>query len=637
MTGVGRTPSPSTFWQCLWLAVVLFAAKAVHWSLPEPSLKQMREYATDLAVSTHADLAFAACLGLFAAALMRAAGERARLRTAIWVAFLALCVVSGVYAVASVQIFAYLRSPLTYALLYAAGDFKNMRSSLGSFLTPGFVAALVAAPLFQMIAGHVSRSWRRPRLAWLVLAAVAAQFAFGRHALAGRWSDRDDRLISASPHVALVTSIGRELLGLSAERFDEEFPETYRADFTPAPSPTPRAVGARPRNLIVVVLESTGAQFLGLYGSPYPTTPNLDREAAHALVFDSHYAHVGMSANTLASLLLSLYPYMTWREYTVEYPHYPGATLANVLGPAGFRSAFLYSGDLAYVNQREFLEGRGFDITHDHTDFGCEMLASSWGCQDRYLIDATLRFVDESAGDPFFVFAWSSGSHHPYEPDPQAPFVDYFAGQPPADNHWDLGRYLNTLAEADRQLGRLFDGLRERGLAEDTLVVVTGDHGEAFGVPHDTWGHGTRLFEENVRVPLMLWNPRLFEGNERAGTIGGHVDLNPTLADLMGVAPHPSWRGRSLFAPERPPRAYFYAANGDYMLGVREGNWKYVYNATIGREDLFDLASDPDEQVNRASEHPELCRTLRQRLAAWRATAAEDLTRARETTALSAR
>jgi len=134
------------------------------------------------------------------------------------------------------------------------------------------------------------------------------------------------------------------------------------------------------------------------------------------------------------------------------------------------------------VNQRAFLANRGFDVTQDHHEFGCEALASSWGCQDRYLVDATLRFADERPGEPFFVMAWSSGSHHPYEPDPSAPFVDFFEGRPLPIDDYDLGRYLNTLLEADRQLGRLLEGLRARGLADDTLVVVTGDHGEAFGI-----------------------------------------------------------------------------------------------------------------------------------------------------------
>jgi len=155
--------------------------------------------------------------------------------------------------------------------------------------------------------------------------------------------------------------------------------------------------------------------------------------------------------------------------------------------------------------------------------------------------------------------------------------------------------------------------------------VITGDHGEAFGDPHDAWGHGSRLWEENVRVPLMIWSPRLFPEAARSATIGGHVDVNPTVADLLGLPPAPSWQGRSLFAPGRPPRTYFYAVRDSYLLGVRDDAWKYVYDATRGRVALYDLGGDPDESRNLAEGAPELCRRLRSRLAAWRDHAARQL------------
>jgi arylsulfatase A-like enzyme len=99
--------------------------------------------------------------------------------------------------------------------------------------------------------------------------------------------------------------------------------------------------------------------------------------------------------------------------------------------------------------------------------------------------------------------------------------------------------------------------------------------------------------------------------------------------DLLGVTAPAEWEGRSLFAPGRPPRVYFYAANDHYLLGVRENDLKYVYDATRGRDELYDLAVDPDEQRNLAAGHPDVCRRLRQRLAAWKQHAAGRLAEAR--------
>jgi arylsulfatase A-like enzyme len=614
----------------------LFLAKLVHWSRPPLTPVGLRDYVTDVLVSSHADVLFVVAVGLVASLLLRLAAGRPRLTRALGTSLAAFGALAIVYAVASVQIFAFLRSPLTYPLLYLAGDMNSMRSSIGSFLTPGLLAAFLLAPLVYLVAVRATRglvlfpSWPR-RVAGLLLLAVWLLFA--RVTLAGPWGDRDDHLIARSPHFEIVASCLYELGGGHAERFDESFTPADLADFeAPAPRllarpPFPRT-GASPRNVLLIVMESTGARYLSLYGSRYPTTPRLAAEAKHALVFDRFYCHVGMTANSLTAISLSIFPYMTWREYTVEYPHFPGETLANLFHARGYRTAFIESGDLAYVNQREFLENRGFDKVADFADLGGNAL-SSWGGDDRLLPEGILRFIDEAPQQPFYAVAWTAESHHPYESSPDHVPIDFFAGGPLPPDDYDFGRYLNTLNSVDQQLGRIFDGLRERGLADSTLVVVTGDHGEAFGAPHRTWGHGARLYQEGIRVPLMLWNPRLFPEGRRVATIGGHVDINPTVAHLLGVPPAPSWEGKSLFDPGRAPRAYFYAANDDYLLGVRENDWKYIYNVTRGRNELYDLARDPDEQTNVALQNAELCLRLRRRLAAWRDYAGRQLARLR--------
>lgn len=170
----------------------------------------------------------------------------------------------------------------------------------------------------------------------------------------------------------------------------------------------------------------------------------------------------------------------------------------------------------------------------------------------------------------------------------------------------------------DKQLGRLFQALRERGLADDTLVVITGDHGEAFADPHSHRGHGSTVYEEEINVPLIFWNPRLFPGGGRSTNVGGHVDLNPTIADLLGVEAPGEWQGFSMFDPARAPRAYFMTnISAEYLFGVREEHWKYVLDATSGREVLFNLQTDPHEQQNLAKQEPARAKRLRHRVAAW--------------------
>jgi hypothetical protein len=627
--------APSAFWPSALLALALFGAKAAQWSRPELQWSRLGEWLTDLLVSSHEDLLFAAGTGLLFQGALWLARRRPALRRALLGLLVAWAVACVIYAVASVQIFAYLRSPLTYPLLYLAGDMTSMRSSIGAFVDGPLLAGLVLAPILYLAllwaALRLLPPWPPRRRRWalgLLAALLAADVAFSRHALAGPWADRADHRIAESPHAAFLASCLRELAGQHADSLDEPYGPDDLADFE-LPVRRPRESrrplpGRPPRNVVLVVLETTGTRYLSLYGSRYDTTPRLQAEAGHALVFDDFYCHVGLTSNSMAAITLSVFPYMTWREYTVEYPRLPGRTLAQVFKERGHRTAFVHTGDLEYVDQDRFLEGRGFDVVWDWRQLGPPDRLSSWGGEDRHLVDAVLRFVDQDRSRPFFVMAWTIQSHHPYEPSPDQPFVDFFGEDLPPDDY-DLGRYLNTLREVDRQLGRLFDGLRERKLADDTLVVITGDHGESFGDPHPSWGHGSRLYDESIRVPFVVWNPRLVRKGRHLATIGSHVDVNPTVTDLLGLRADDSWHGRSMFDAGRPPRAYFYAANDDYLLGVREDGFKYVYDVTAGREELYDLARDPGEQVNVAAQHPLKCKRLRQRVAAWRAHEARHL------------
>jgi arylsulfatase A-like enzyme len=380
------------------------------------------------------------------------------------------------------------------------------------------------------------------------------------------------------------------------------------------------------------VIESCPTQHMSLYGSKYRTTPRLDAEAeaGNVLLLDNFYCQQGLTANSLVAITLSIFPPTSGWPVTAHVPRIPGTTLAQLLAERGYRSAFISSGDNDYLSQDKFLSNRGFNEVWDARDLerepGCKKIFS-WGVADRCMVDAMLKWLDRDSkrDQPFYLLAWTQQTHHPYETTPGEPLIDFVGNDRSVPDPYDYNHYLNCLHTADQQIGRLLDELRRRNLADDTLVIVTGDHGEAFGSPHDSWGHGSHVFEENVRVPLAIWNPRLFHDLSPAARhiaeVGSHQDLNPTILDLLGetpaAVPPQSWQGRSLFDRNHPGRAYFLSTNGDYLLAVREGTWKYVFNATLLRHTLYDLAADPGEQHDVSAEHPELCESFRQRLTAW--------------------
>ena len=366
----------------------------------------------------------------------------------------------------------------------------------------------------------------------------------------------------------------------------------------------------------MLVLESVAARWTSVGGGLYDTTPNLEAEASRGLVFDSFYAHVGRSSNSLASMLTSVYPKLDFRDFTEEYPRATQTSLASVFRDRGYRTAFMTPSDMSWAGWQDFVQTRGFTDVRDYRHLPCEEPVSSRGVEDRCLVDGMIQFIDQEPTRPFFMMGWTQQTHHPYEPTLGVPLLD-LVREPAIPDAYDFGRYLNVLHETDNQLERLFEAVRRHHLADDTLIVVVGDHGQAFGFPHNSYLQGRTVYEEDVRVPLLFWWPREYRTATRSPMVGGQVDLAPTIADLAGVPLAPDWQGRSLFDPKRAPRAYFYVAQDEFMLGVREGSWKYILDLRAGSEELFDLEHDPNEQRNLAATQPERCARLRQRLAAW--------------------
>jgi arylsulfatase A-like enzyme len=636
-----RLPGASAaFWVALWLAVALVACKAAS---PKDSFEVVAQTSAEklryLQVMTHQDLLYAAGLGVVGAAALFLARRHKRAASAGWATLILLGAASVLYGVASVPLFRYLGTPLTYPMLHVAGNVAHMGSSVANFLSAPLVAALLLTPPAYVVLVLLSRryltparhTWVLPVVGAVLIAIVCADFAWGRREVREHWDARDDRGITRSAHWTFLASCAAELFGGGdrvrvGESFPMDYAEEFRTVFRRSSPPNPTTLpGPRPKNVIVVVLESVSSHYLSLYGSNYDTTPRLVREAKNSLVFDSVYSHVGMTANSLVSIVLGVYPPVTWRQLTDDRPDLPGTSLAAVMKSAGYRTAFITSGDNEYVNTAKFLVGRGFDVVWDVKGLQAPYLFT-WGCEDRHMIDGVVRFIDQDpsrssgGGKPFFALTWTQQTHHPYPLAEGATKIDFFKDGPTPEDDWDLGQYLNAIREADTQIGRLMDALKELGIADDTLIVITGDHGEAFGSPHPTYGHGPRVWEENLHVPLVLWNAKTFaQGPRRSPQIGGLCDLGATVCDVMGVAPAPDWQGRSLLDPSHPPRTYFSAANDGYLLALRDGNFKYILNATAGKEMLFDLAADPTEQTNLAGSRREQATEMRKRVSAWMA------------------
>ncbi len=653
-------------WLLIGLGLATLLSKALLLPFPVSTVGELARWLLRLAVVVSADWAFAGALvlGCLASAALLGTtplGNRAQQRL---VRLLAVGVLLGCgsYSVASVGLMRFTLVPLTWQLLSFAGGPWLMASSLVPLLTPGAVSALglvLAASCglaWWPTSGEHPERFRQARHLILVPIALLVAAVVCRQYVVRNWTDpnRWERRIAASPQMVFVHSLLAGWLrgdsygldfhptaidtsdletwgqrhrraprnGVDSPRGAVKLAAGYLAAAGPAPMveravlhapldaqrpgafTSPIAISPRPRNLVVVVLESVGAQYLGLYGSPHDTTPQLERLVAEGgLVAENCYSQAPSSPKCLVALAGSVYPRPDWKLITRDSPDFSVPLLPQVLGRQGYRSAYVHSGYWSWKNRDRFLRERGVDRLIDADSLPAAK-PFSWGVADSDALDATLAWIDEAPQQPFHVLFWTIETHHPY----------LVTGKPRSFEVDDpeLARYLNALCQADRLIGRLVDELQRRGLRDSTLIAVTGDHGEAFG-QHDQRAHSFGVYEENVRVPLVWLHPALKPQRRLEGNCQ-QIDLAPTSLGMLGVTPPDCWQGRDLAAEGPAPRAYFFALGNEVLLGLRDGRYKYQYHVGSGRESLFDLAADPGELVDCLARQPERAEAYRRRV-----------------------
>jgi arylsulfatase A-like enzyme len=367
---------------------------------------------------------------------------------------------------------------------------------------------------------------------------------------------------------------------------------------------------------LIVVLESVGARYIySRIGNDF-AMPRLNSRRSMSLIFTDVYAHAPLSNKSLFALLAGMYPRISYRYETEAYLKIPLNLLSSEFHSRNYRTAFFMSGDFRFQRADRFLQGRGFDKLADMNTISCGNAVHNtsddeWRYNDSVDDGCTAKaleaWIDERPAEPFFAVLWTGNTHWPYS----------FIGKETdygVDNR-DLNRYANSMRASDEAVDGILTHLTERNLLSSTLVVVLGDHGQAFN-QHGNSIHGQTIYDEELHIPLILMNPVLFKGEENK-TVGGIVDIAPTIMDLLRLPGADMWQGRSLFDSGRSGRVYFFCPTRDMMLGFRDGRSKYLLNSTRDKLEVYDLLEDPAEHVDISSQLPGIVTTVKGRLAAW--------------------
>ena len=402
-------------------------------------------------------------------------------------------------------------------------------------------------------------------------------------------------------------------------------PELFVRESTP-PRQEPEAVDA---NIVLIVLDGANALRTGLYGHDATTTPEIDALGETSVVFDNAVSQAVYTIASIGSVLTGQYPERHQSVSFADRLRDDVVTFPGLLAEHGFRTAG-FSGNA--VASKMFGLDKGYQEyfqiweQEDYTGHGDSVLA-------------TFRdWLDNVGDERFFAYVHFREPHFPYNP--PAPFDTRFAPAEPfpegmadakiveglndrvaAGEPLDTatlarvqGLYDGNLAYVDDLVGKLLRQLDERGLRGNTIVILTADHGEAL-FEHGFLGHNTQLYEESIRVPLIVKLPGA--APRRVASVVELVDLAPTILELAGL--HATdMQGKSLLGPAAADRiAYSRTVWKRPRYSARNKNHKLIWDSRTGKKELYDLGDDPKETVDLSEEDLFTKGYLEQKLFTW--------------------
>jgi arylsulfatase A-like enzyme len=397
-------------------------------------------------------------------------------------------------------------------------------------------------------------------------------------------------------------------------------------------------------NVVLVVVESMRADQLRVLGGTREVMPTLEALARESRVFANSYTQASHTDYATIVPLSSHYPLRSTTIHAYpQDPAYPRVLIYDVLKAIGYRTAIFSSSNEYWAGMINYLQTGNIDRFFHAANFkgptyvmdGDTGLADwvkatkhAGSVDDRFTVGEAIRWVDTlNDNEPFFMYLNFQNSHVPYVvPDefprrfspPRLDFTIRFGHIPEDKITAAKDVYADSLAYVDSQISRLIKYLQKKGLWERTLVVVTGDHGQAF-YEHGFTSHAGAIFNEVMKVPLIIRAPGLKPGlDERPAQ---HVDILPSILDLLALPSHPSCQGISLFDPNpNPNRSIYMLAQTPlaHQYGIVRSRFKLVYDEERRQYSLYDLAADPTEKNDLAASRSTLVQELAIRLQTWR-------------------
>ncbi len=361
--------------------------------------------------------------------------------------------------------------------------------------------------------------------------------------------------------------------------------------------------GEKP-HVVFLFLESFRAADVGVLGGKHDASPNFDRLSKEGVLFTNFYAGGVQTTRGVIAGLFGLVPEFTPLAAQAVQPDLPLIGVADLFNRRGYTSAFISANSLEFENKAGFFPRHGYAEVLGDRDVAKRFPQAdrtSWGMHDEYLMQYLVEWLAEKDRQqkPSFVASFTVSHHHPWHVPAHYPAPKFKTG----DNQ-EYGRFLQTFHYADHCLGQFFDLLKAKGLDRKTIVFVLADTATPQGEHHNNFMLVNYLYEENLRIPLLIVAPGRIKQPQAIDCVGSQVDLVPTVMDVFGMQGLNHAVGTTLVR-RVPDRAAFF--NNPFAMqyqGLRRGDHKYIFNLRANRSSLYLLDADPHEQHDVAAQFP---------------------------------
>ena len=357
--------------------------------------------------------------------------------------------------------------------------------------------------------------------------------------------------------------------------------------------PTPRT---RRRHVALIHLESVRERSVTPYNDNLQTMPYLAGLAQVSLLVERAYTTIPHTSKAIVSVISGLYPSPLTDIIEAEPGGIPARCLPELLAEQGYKTAWFQSAKQSFEDRPQLVENFGYGHFQAYESMKTDgfQRANYLGYEDDIMLEPSRRWLEENGDDPTLVMFLGVTPHHQYLTINRYG-LKYFAKKD------GFNRYLNSLRYDDFWTKNITEMYKDLGLYEDTIFVIYGDHGEGFG-EHGRYQHDGVIWEEGLRVPLIVHDPQNFDGGARIEGPAHLLDFAPTVVDMLGYeVVDGSYPGRSMLnLPE--DRTLLFGCRPDVLSTARiQGHQKYIYHFGNRPDELYDIAKDPLERNNLAA------------------------------------